>query len=52
MNVQKTNDKKIYQCRYCGQIYGSYTGNKPSGQCPSRPKPKVGIAPHIWIRIK
>jgi rubrerythrin len=44
--------QKIYQCRYCGRTHGTYTGDRPMGQCPARKKPKFGIAPHSWMRIK
>ena len=43
--------RKMYQCRYCGRTRGTYTGEMPRGQCPARPKPKVGIAPHCWRKI-
>ena len=43
---------KNYQCRYCGMIKGTYTGDLPRGQCPARKKPKVDLAPHSWTRIK
>ena len=41
----------LYQCRYCGMKKGTYTGDLPRGQCPARKKPKVGLAPHSWMRI-
>ncbi len=53
MNTSMKNLKqKTYQCRCCGIIKGTYTGELPRGQCPARKKPKVGIAPHSWQRIK